>query len=1416
MPTKKDLTIDKLKTVLDNAPTAIYVSALDDYRLLYLNGRAKEYWSIEDDYSGMVCYSMAGHDSPCPHCRIKEMSSEKIYVREFERPSDKRTYQLSGKIIDWDGIPAHIEYILDITDKKKKEECELSLSNNIKKVLGNIPCGLCLYHYDGKKIQPVFHSAPFYDLMGYSDENIKKVENNTEFLGVHPDDVHSLREEIFKAIQNNGVFTYVYRLWNDKLGEYRRIRLEGSIKESDDGGKLLYAVYSDITKQHKLESDLHSTQEKMEEIINSITGGVINFRQDANANLIPIFFSDGVPRLTGHTKEEYEALVKENSNFRIYEKDINRVQETSKAALLVNNGVVDLSFRAYHKDGHLVWLHLNGRSLHSTDGTEFYAVLTGMKEESRLFQSIADETADGVYVIDKDSYELLYANESKKFASSDPYFEGKKCYSYLHGNTEPCRFCILKTHLPDGTEHEIAVSDSQTLSFRFVETNWNGIPAYVLYLRDITEAVKTRREKERMEIYFHTLIKNLPGGIAVFCIENDGIKVPEYFSEGFAAMTKMTVEQAYSVFKDGVVATEDLGENKEKLSEYLMFGEGNYELTGRVLCGDNSYIWVKNNLTAVTSFDGVRRIYCVYTDITASVKEQEELKKQYEERIIKHHREIGPNTICVGHCYVAQDRIVELEGSIGPEICRECGFRRNEVFTQLSTVLTEEEERKKFLESFLNVPALAAYERGESEVVLRCRIKLPGEKRERFAQFKMQMIPSPNESDLTGILTVTDITEEVIEEKIMRQISLTKCDFVIDLNLDEDTYKTVIIGEDVREAPLEQGIHSERTAYFIKEKVVPKNREMYAKNLDPKEIRRRLEREGSYSFSFTIIDSNNETRTKNMTVSAIDLKLGRVSLVNTDITDTVREQQSLLNMLVYTFDIVAFIDYKEDKLTLYDKKSVLENLTPYFTDDYGNKIKNFINVYGLDDEEKNAVYSEFTIETMLKRLEKEPEGYEMVLPYKDKNGLRYKQIIVVWGDVNRTTICLVRADVTDVLTKERRNSERLESALALAEKANRAKSDFLSAMSHDMRTPMNAIMGMTRLAEVNLDDKERLKDCLYKISVSSKHLMLLINDVLDMSMIEQSRINFSRSQISVTELAKQLKAIIEPQAKQAELALNVNLPSEPVPLFFGDALRINQILINILGNAVKYTEKGGRIDFSIDVIPAKNENNLRLLFTVADTGVGMSDEFLNVVFQPFARSREAINIEGTGLGLSITKGLAESMGGNISVESKIGEGSIFRVELEFDKYESTAKETYPAIEERIDEVLDGRLFLIAEDNEINAEILCELIAMSGGRTVVAVNGKKAVEAFKLSSTGTYDAILMDVQMPQMNGYEATKAIRELDRADAKTVPIIAMTANAFAEDVKKSLAAGMNAHVAKPIDMELLASALKTSFKNGK
>lgn len=412
-------------------------------------------------------------------------------------------------------------------------------------------------------------------------------------------------------------------------------------------------------------------------------------------------------------------------------------------------------------------------------------------------------------------------------------------------------------------------------------------------------------------------------------------------------------------------------------------------------------------------------------------------------------------------------------------------------------------------------------------------------------------------------------------------------------------------------------------------------------------------------------------------------------------------------------------------------------------------------------------------------------------------------------------IILTLRDIHEDKLKELREQQALQEAFDAAKAANMAKNEFLSRMSHDIRTPMNAIMGMTAIAGKYLDDKDRVQDCLAKITTASNHLLNLINEVLDMAKIESGKLNLLEEDFSISAMLQELLDLINPQLLVKKHHFTLTKAPELRDNVLGDKLRLKQLLLNILANAIKYTPPYGSISLEVRETHSRLHDTIGYEFIITDNGIGMDSEFAAKIFEPFARASDSrtSEIEGTGLGMTIALNIARMMNGTIDVQSTLGEGSSFKATVYLHPHQQILSSNASAPAAGIDSLQEiscrGKQVLLVEDNELNLEIAVELLKYARLNITTAKNGLEGLDKFKAAPPGTYALILMDIQMPVMNGLEAAKAIRALTVKDAQTVPIVAMTANAFPEDIAATLQAGMNEHLSKPIDLEQFHSILQ-------
>ena len=518
---------------------------------------------------------------------------------------------------------------------------------------------------------------------------------------------------------------------------------------------------------------------------------------------------------------------------------------------------------------------------------------------------------------------------------------------------------------------------------------------------------------------------------------------------------------------------------------------------------------------------------------------------------------------------------------------------------------------------------------------------------------------------------------------------------------------------------------------------------------------------------------------------------------------------SIASVLSKKYDVIYYINLDNDRYIEFNVSGEFRRLA---LDISGNNFfdecaENLKRVCYKDDLEKMSILT--NKEVLLNRLgfdEFKSLEYRLVIQGRPT----FYRVEAVRPSKNKNHIIIASTNINKEVVDRNKYQQQLSNALHVAEKANNAKSTFLFNVSHDMRTPLNVIKGFSDIAINNMNDKERVLDCLDKINNASEHLLRLVNDVLDMSNIESGHLEIIEEKVDLVSASEEVNSMIKYLAttKNISYVTKYDITNAEV---MADISHVNQIMMNVLTNAVKYTPEGGEVSFAIEQTKQAYADRYKYRFIIKDNGVGISKDYMEHMFEGFTREKNVSNkSEGLGLGLAITKRLVDSLQGEIEVESEVGKGTTFIITLPF-RITSDANESAEESTSLSNVSLEGKRILVVEDNELNSEITMEILSESGMTVDAVENGAVAVKRLKRKGVDNYDLILMDIQMPVMDGYEATRIIRNKIRGGSE-IPIIALSANAFERDKINSLRAGMNAHLSKPINADVLCEVIKSNL----
>ncbi|MDO5111985.1 MAG: PAS domain-containing protein [Clostridia bacterium] len=1154
----------------------------------------------------------------------------------------------------------------------------------------------------------------------------------------------------------------------------------------------LYGVGRDIT-EHR---DAYT---RLKLITDATPCGLISYEITPDS-VRTVYFNDGIFAFSGYTREAYAAMSREDPFCLVLREDRPAI-DAARDALLGGAPFVETEYRCRTKDGGcrcfttravvtersddvimVSAVHFDVTEARENDEKEKAYI-----ESVKLRNQLIDDSSASIYVCDAASFELLYVNKNaaKMCGKTVEAAKGQLCYAYLKGADKPCEPCYMQfANDTDYTAREYAspVSGKHYMT-RGKFIRYGGRRALVQYMTDETERINAR-------ISLQKLVDGIPGGIGIFHYYKDGQLEKIYMNEGYYQLLGTTREKrtAYRGFSFlNALHPDDRPVFMAELDAAVREGRiGDLEM--RVLDGAGAYRWLSGRIKTDSADAEKWVFYLSLTDVDREKRMR--LRTEASSRIMQMANRAGKLSAWL---YDLKTRRVTFEHMAGSLL----GLGK-EIENVPDSMVENGSVHKEDVPAFLRMYEALRADRGNCDCTVRLRNEVSGNYEWQHISYSFVNDDYYGNHVAVGVSTDVDAQQKarlLYEHELkLRQEVMNDTVNYYQINLSNGNIEEYhsAYGEDLREGAWERIVAEDRAAaeatlsapsllaaYARGETRVSA---IYRKNLPGLGLR-------WIKASGTIMQ-----RPGSEDIVAF--------LYTRDIDAEKKDQLALDAIVVNEIQSVILINVKSGLARFVTTKHDLSAVETGRSFDYDVFMQGVIDARIHPDDRRSSM-DFLLLEKLVAALAASPVAMLAFRSVDEDGTVHRKRSTATYLDGTREDIILSRRDITDLYKEEQQQKRALEEAVNEANKANSAKTEFLSRMSHDMRTPLNAVIGLVTLAK-DEQNPPQTAEYLEGIDSSSHFLLGLINDILDLSKMERDKIELNEEPFPIAEFQRKINDIIQPlmDEKHIEFVFDMGCGAQNLLV---DKLRFSQIFFNLLSNAAKYTPPGGRVEFTAAHIPDDMRGRRGMRFIVRDNGYGMSEEFMRVIFTPFTRESNAAGAQtqGSGLGLAIVKNLVDSMGGRISVISELGKGTTFTVDL----YAYMLPEGAVIAQDAPDTDharLQGLRILLAEDNEINTVVAKRLLEKKGCVIDNVTDGEQAVTRFCASAPGFYGAILMDVRMPVMNGIEATVKIRALERADAKTIPIIAMTADALVEDQNKTLRAGMNAHISKPIEANVL------------
>lgn len=1246
-------------------------------------------------------------------------------------------------------------------------------------------------------------------------------ENEAEFVDsidgliencIHPDDREKVNRAVESQLMQGDDYQVTYRMLK-KDGSFIWVDDKGRAALLPDGRKAIYSICIDITPLIEANENLERLNAEIRNLINSMPGGVVTFKF-MEGFVECLYFSDGVAEMCGYTPQEYRKELETNSLSRIInENDMQRVMTAMKEAVNSDESI-DLTYRLNHKLGsETVWVNFQGRKLREEEGCPvIHGVCHNLSQESQLYVNLLNETNRIMFVADYHTHEILYANDTAaKYRDHEVGSHiGERCYRYIRGQEAPCSWCDVDK-LNDTCLSGRIETDSEsgrTFKVRGKLINWRGREAFVKFAEDITELLAARERAERQSEYHRNLYDTLPCGILQF--DTHDLHTVRCVYANRMCYSVLGMEDGSRSLIETDVMDFVVGEDREELVNRLQRvanSEERESFEHRIARPDGRDAWISGVMTKIKDINGRDLIQSVFYDIT----EQKKIESALKESELRNIMALDSTELAIWTYDVINQ--VFCNTSKGAHIID----YDEKIEGSYRTVIGNNHIMEESLDDYLALHQ--AIEKGEpySEAIIHFN---PLKSNVEWQKIRYSTIYDEKGNPISAIGVGEDITPLVeaqsrfTEELLYRQALRDKIIASYKLNLTQNV------------------VTSAETDFVHFKNIMGKSVDQYFEMVyadipdrgDRERFKKMFSRKAllnSFASGTTTLNLEN-TRYFNsdenlwlLTTAHIMKKPESNEIVCFIYCQDITYEKMLKNIMdtiIQTdYDFAVAIDGRTGMSTRF---SVCDDFETEFEDlqsdtaKYEDIVRRRAEAL-IGEKDRQQFIEQASLDVILKKLEEE-DSYSFTYTMLTQRGeTRYKSLHYCYIDREYHTVLCTRSDVTKILAEQEKKNNELKAALHMAEEANNIKSDFMARMSHEIRTPLNAIIGLAEIQKQSGNDAQMCREYSEKTLSSAEYLLSLINDILDMSKIESGKIVLASEPFCCSTMINEINAMIAPQASRKNINYQLVNHTEQDFVFRGDETRIKQILLNLLNNAIKFTASGGIVELRYEILEITGKK-VKVRFSVSDSGIGISRQFMGQIFDPFTQEHDGTITEyqGSGLGLAIARNLARLMDGDITVESKIGQGTEFQTTLCLDIAEEGTGRKMQKADQMSRSDFKTKVFLLCEDHPLNTMVATKLLEVKGAKIIHAKDGKTGVRLFEESAVGTFDLILMDIRMPVMDGLTAAKKIRALHRPDAQTVPIIAMTANAYAEDIEKSREAGMDAHLAKPIEAELLYSTI--------